>query len=86
MDRATYLAFFTLNAKLNRILNLLGDEIMPELDALNEAVARLESAADTIIAKLEDIKAQGGIDPAAVQAVTDRLTAVSDRLSAAASA
>jgi hypothetical protein len=86
MDRATYLAFFTLNAKLNRILTLLGDEIMPELDALNEATARLESAADTILAKLEEIKAQGGIDPAAVQAATDRITAVADKLSAAASA
>jgi hypothetical protein len=84
MDRATYLAFFTLNAKLNRILNLLGDEIMPELDALNEAAARLETAADTILAKLEEIRAQGGVDPAAVQAVADRVNAVADKLSAAA--
>jgi hypothetical protein len=83
MDRAIYLAFLTLNAKLNRILNLLGDEIMPELDALNEATARLESAADTIIAKLEEIKAAGGVDPAAVQAVADRISAVADRLSTA---
>jgi hypothetical protein len=84
MDRATYLAFLTLNAKLNRILTMLGDEIMPELDALNEAADRLEAAALTIITKLEEIKAQGGIDPAAVQAATDRVSAVADRLAAAA--
>jgi hypothetical protein len=84
MDRVLYAALFTMNRKLNKILSLLGEEVMPELDALNEATARLESAADAIIAKLEEIKAQGGIDPAAVQAVTDRLTALSDRLAAAA--
>jgi phage-related minor tail protein len=84
MDRATFAAFTVLNHKLNRVLTILGDEVMAELDALNDAAARLETAADTIITKLEQIKAQGGIDPAAVQAVTDRLQAVSDRLTAAA--
>lgn len=84
MDVVLYASLLTLNRKLNQIIQLLGGDVMAELDALNEAAARLEFAADTIITKLEQIKAQGGIDPAAVQAVTDRLTAVSDRLSAAA--
>ena len=84
MDRATYGMFFLLNSKLNRILAILGDEIMPELDALTEAVARVETATDAVLAKIEQLKTTSNVDPAALQALADRLTAVSDRLGAGA--
>lgn len=86
MDRATFAAMLVLNSKLNRILTMLGDEVMPELDALGEQITRLEGAAATAIAKIEQLIAQGpgAIDPAVVQGFVDRLKGVSDRLEAAA--
>ena len=86
MDRATYLAFFTLNRKLNKILALLGDDVMAELDALGEQVGRLESVADQAVAKIQQLIQQGGgdIDPSEVQALVDRVKAVGDKLEAAA--
>ena len=85
MDRATYLAFFTLNAKLNQILRLLGEEVMPEMEALSEQVGRLESVTDQAVAKIQQLIEQGGgnIDPAQVQALVDRVKAVADKLEAA---
>lgn len=82
MDRILYAALFTMNRKLNKILELLGEEVMPELDQLAEQIGRLESVADQIVAKLQ----QSGVnvDPAQVQALVDRLKAVGDKLEGAA--
>lgn len=82
MDRATWLAFFTLNTKLNRILSILGDDVMAALDEVNASLDKLEQSADAIIAKLEQLKASGTVDPAAVQAVIDRINAVGAKLDA----
>jgi hypothetical protein len=79
-----YLAFKTLNTKLNRVLTLLGDEVMPALDDLNEAVNKLEVSADAIVAKVEQLIVQGTVDPAAAQAVIDRINAVGAKLDAVA--
>ena len=82
-DKAIYAALLVLNSKLNRILNILGDEVMPELDALEAAVGRVEVAADAIKTKLEQLIAAGTVDPARVQAVVDRLTTVAENLESA---
>jgi hypothetical protein len=83
-----YAALLILNNKLNRILTLLGDEVMPELEALGEQIGRLESVADQAVAKIQQLIEQGGgnIDPAQVQALVDRVKAVGDKLEAAAAA
>ena len=78
VDRTLYAALYVINDKLNRILTLLGDQVMPALDNLTEQVARVEASADAIVAKLE------GADPAALQALADRLKAVADKLDDAA--
>ena len=82
MDRDTYAAFLVLNSKLNRILNILGDEVMPQLDDLEAEIGRIEVAADAIIAKLQQLYEQ---DPARVQAAIDRIKTVADSLETAAS-
>lgn len=55
---------------------------MSELDNLNTSVANLQAAAQTIIAKLDELKA-GSIDPAQVQAAADAVQAATDSLTAA---
>jgi hypothetical protein len=84
MEADTYAAFLVLNNKLNRILNILGDEVMPALDDLEAEVARLEAAADAVVARIEQLIVQGMVDPARVQAAVDRLKAVGGKLETAA--
>ena len=46
---------------------------MPAIDDLSAQVDRLEQAAASIITKLEQLVAQGGVDPATLAALTDGL-------------
>ena len=57
---------------------------MPALDEINDAVTRLEASADALITKVEALIAQGTVDPAAAQAVVDRINAVGAKLDAVA--
>lgn len=84
-DRLMYAALLTLNSKLNRIITMLGGEVMPELDALSEQVGRLESVADQAVAKIQQLIEQGGgnVDPAQLQQIADRVKAVADKLEGA---
>jgi hypothetical protein len=86
MDRDEYAAFLVLNSKLNKLLNLLGDEVMPELDDLEAQIGRVEQAATAIVAKLQQLIDQGTVDPIRVQAAVDRLKSVADKLETAAPA
>ena len=81
MDADVYAAFLVINSKLNRILNILGEEVMPQLDELEAEIGRVAAAADVIIAKLQQLYDQ---DPARVQAAIDRIKAVADKLETAA--
>lgn len=82
MDRATWAALIVVNNKLNRILNLLGDDIMAALDEVNASLDKLEASADAIVAKVNELVAQGTVDPAAAQAVIDRINGIGAKLDA----
>lgn len=84
MDRDEYAAFLVLNNKLNKLLKILGDEVMPELDDLEAQIGRVEQAATAIVAKLQQLIDQGTVDPIRVQAAVDRLKSVADKLETAA--
>lgn len=83
MQKDVYAAFQVINSKLNWIIKTLGVDVMAELEALTEQVTRLEQAADTIVSKLQALINQGTIDPAAIEALTNRLKVVGDKLEAA---
>ena len=81
MDAALYASLFVINNKLNRILKILGDEVMPELEALTAAVTKVELSFDALAAKVQQLKDQGqtNVDPAVLQGLADRLNAVGDK-------
>jgi hypothetical protein len=85
MQKDVYAAFQIINSKLNWIIKTIGVDVMAEFDALSEQVTRLESAADLVVTKLQALIDQGTVDPAAVEALTNRLKAIGDKLEAAAS-
>ena len=89
MKADVYAAFRVLNDKLNRILKLLGEEVMPGLDELRAEVERNTSAdegARTLLyglaAKVQELIDASGdsVDPVELQALVDQLKGSTDTL------
>jgi hypothetical protein len=83
MDRDEYAAFVVLNNKLNRILNLLGDEVMPALDELEVEVTRAVAAIEQAKARIDELIANGTISQEQVASLAARLRAATDSLTPA---
>jgi hypothetical protein len=83
MDRDEYAAFVVLNNKLNRILTLLGDEVMPALDELEVEVTRAVAAIEQAKARIDELIANGTVTQEQVSALAARLRAATDSLATA---
>jgi hypothetical protein len=86
MEPDVYAAFRVLNEKLNLILRLMGEEIMPGLDDLRSEVARntaADESARILILGLADKLQQAidaGVDPVELQQLVDTLRGSTDGL------
>jgi chromosome segregation ATPase len=62
------------------ILNSKVNTLMADLGSLEQAVSDLEAAADKTAAAIEALVAKGGVTQAQIDALTQRVTAVTEKL------
>jgi hypothetical protein len=81
MQDDVYFAFQVVNSKLNRILKVLGEEVMPALDELEVEVNRAVAAIERAKTKIDELIANGTVSQEQVSALASRLRSATDSLS-----
>lgn len=80
MQDDVYFAFQVVNTKLNKILKLLGEEVMPALDELETEVNRAVAAIESAKMKIEELMASGAVSQDQVNAMAAKLRTATDSL------